>query len=399
VEDTSATTIKYTTSANSTETAYTRGSTISIPTAAGGGLSWVMFHLYRGSVKVDAERIPIVRDGADGAQGQRAARYLGKSHLTGAVQTVNNIVYGLVAIDVGTTTQQVQAVDGDYFAYLGESGSFNNVNWEKGQLFRFDAGVWKRIETTETGPYMAALADLTSEADVGTFSAVLCRQIMAQQATIDELASHIIKLQAKDGHEGVIYGGERYNANGSDKNVSANGFWLGTDGTLKAAQAFLNNIYITGASVFGGEINIGPLSASNDDIVPPAEKVFAALTRLKDIADWYGATRNVTKNVYAGSGSYGSKTGILSLSIWFGEYLNYSRYIEITIYFNNGSHESITNINYDGTEARTNRELRVGGGVAGKKFRLVNLPQNPANAESGTVYIATLNGVKVPAVI
>jgi hypothetical protein len=65
-------------------------------------------------------------------------------------------------------------------------------------------------------------------------------------------------LEAANVHvvaSGSIYGGNRYNANGSDNVTSASGFYLGADGVLKMDKGSISATTISGAIVNAGTIN------------------------------------------------------------------------------------------------------------------------------------------------
>jgi cytoskeletal protein CcmA (bactofilin family) len=81
--------------------------------------------------------------------------------------------------------------------------------------------------------------------------ALFCKLLIAQQAFIEELQSQIIKVN------GAIYGGNKYLANG-DVNpqapAGAKGFYLGSDGVLKAEKGEFTGKITAESGTFTGEI-------------------------------------------------------------------------------------------------------------------------------------------------
>jgi len=80
--------------------------------------------------------------------------------------------------------------EGDWVAYLGNTGA-----WEQGYCYRWNGSSWDKILMTETGPYMAALPDITENGPIGIFSHVLTAQIMALQAVADRIETQLITLR------------------------------------------------------------------------------------------------------------------------------------------------------------------------------------------------------------
>jgi hypothetical protein len=103
--------------------------------------------------------------------------------------------------------------------------------------------------------YMEALKDITDGAPDGIFSNVFCQVLFAQQAAIDTLQSTLIRILK------AIYGGDRFNEDGSVKDDSKAGFWLGADGRLKAANAEISGTVNATSGVFGLVDSTGFLSS------------------------------------------------------------------------------------------------------------------------------------------
>jgi hypothetical protein len=145
---------------------------------------------------------------------------------------------------------------------------------------RWDGDDWGTVSPTdETALYMEALMDLTEGAPLGTFTAVFCRTIAAQQAFINELQTKLIQVQ------NAIFGGARFVRNGDGSGVvdlgdDKTGFKLGADGQLIASGADISgtinanngsfsnldikDVTISGNSVFKGDIISGPLELTSD---------------------------------------------------------------------------------------------------------------------------------------
>jgi hypothetical protein len=189
--------------------------------------------------------------GGEGKQGSPAPHYRGKTVSPGGVT-------GLVTIQINAnTTQTVQMSRGDWVAYLG--GPIADTIWEPYKCMRWNGASWEQVSSeNETSLYMAALMDLTEGAPDGTFTAVFCRVIAAQQAFINELQTKLIHV------ESAIYGGERYDQNGNVIDDSKDGYWLGSNGRLRAVGGEFDTVDILGNSIFHGDIISGPLVLLSD---------------------------------------------------------------------------------------------------------------------------------------
>jgi hypothetical protein len=115
--------------------------------------------------------------------------------------------------------------DLDWVLFMG------TAHWTKARLYQWHekTSVWTRMEPAQnTLAYMEALRDITDGAPDGIFSTVFCKVLFAQQAAIATLESQLIKIG------NAIYGGQRFKPDGSVQDGSKPGFWLGTNGKLKA---------------------------------------------------------------------------------------------------------------------------------------------------------------------
>jgi hypothetical protein len=81
---------------------------------------------------------------------------------------------------------------------------------------------------------------------MGWFGAVFAKLLVVQQAFIEELAARVIKIN------GAIYGGDRFDEKGELINANKAGFYLNSDGVLKAANGeFSGRIEATEGSFTG----------------------------------------------------------------------------------------------------------------------------------------------------
>lgn len=153
-----------------------------------------------------------------GNTGESEGKYLGKS---------DSIPNGnIVKIKHSETViNDIEAKNLDYFAYVGETSG----NFEQGLLYQWYNDAWNLIDpndSSNTSYYMSSLNDITQDAPAGVFNTLFARNIMAMQATIDELSTKVIKLQ----QGGVIYGGS-YLPDGTNP-TDGKGFYLDAEGNM-----------------------------------------------------------------------------------------------------------------------------------------------------------------------
>jgi hypothetical protein len=136
-----------------------------------------------------------------------------------------------LAADTGNTGKitasgsAITANEGDWVLFMGDSG------WNKYYLYQWNGTAWVRLDRERNvSKYADVIDDITEGAPDGIFSAMFCRILFAQQAAINTLQSRLIHVL------NAIYGGDRFNEDGSVKDDSKAGFWLGADGRLKAAD-------------------------------------------------------------------------------------------------------------------------------------------------------------------
>jgi hypothetical protein len=170
------------------------------------------------------------RNGDPGPQGERAATYLGT---TATIPTGNVIV-----IVKGEKTGQVSAVPGD-FALMTAAG----LAWTRGLLRQWSGTAWvELVIESHVAEYMQAGLDLMEMSDLSgqtnSFPAIFTRLLFAM----------FIKVRA------AITGGDRYNLDGTSKDTSKKGFWLGADGTFKAEKAEISGTINATDGVFKGTL-------------------------------------------------------------------------------------------------------------------------------------------------
>jgi len=124
----------------------------------------------------------------------------------------------------------------------------NSVAVTAGNVYVWNGTTWAK--DTDTSHLAAAMNDMmtlvdtytTDSTSVGAFAKVFAQQLAARTAFINQLFTQQITI----GNGGVIYGGNRYNADGTINNIAADGFWIGANGVLKArltSDAY-NGVYI-----------------------------------------------------------------------------------------------------------------------------------------------------------
>ena len=158
-----------------------------------------------------------------------------------------------------------------YDTDAGDDGRPANGHPERGVWFDL-SGTPTRITTasaiTLQAKFSAAIADIAwaeangygEAADYGfdsVFQTMGAVAAFISSAFITHLLAQYLKIQTG----GSIRGGDRYNADGSDGTVSATGFFLGADGTLKGRSATFENGTFTGS--FNGAVATNQLVVSS----------------------------------------------------------------------------------------------------------------------------------------
>jgi hypothetical protein len=121
-------------------------------------------------------------------------KYRGVYYEAGTIDENGNGVIGGDIINIG-----------DWVAYLGLGTA--QEDWEPTYCYRLIDSGWEKIPITETAPYMAALADITSGATNGVFNALFVKSVFSQTVNT-ELVNIAIKLLAGTEKEGIEIDGK-----------------------------------------------------------------------------------------------------------------------------------------------------------------------------------------------
>ncbi len=88
--------------------------------------------------------------------------------------------------------------------------------------------------------------------DLLDVNSIFAKQIKLQNSTVNGTTVY-----------GSIYGGERYNADGTDNNTTAKGFYLGADGTLRAKDGYFEGEINATSGTFNGIVNFDVMHFSH----------------------------------------------------------------------------------------------------------------------------------------
>ena len=165
-----------------------------------------------------------------------------------------------------TTPTGSFVTDDVYCRYSTTSGTANRG------VFKHTVSGWGR---TEENKYVnQALTDISfliaykdssgvtiygTAADYTGDSTVQANFAFFQSAMVGFLEANNIKLTAS----GSIYGGERYNADGSDNDTSASGYWQGANGVWKSDKGIINAATVSGTTIYGGSVIGSTISGLN----------------------------------------------------------------------------------------------------------------------------------------
>ena len=157
-----------------------------------------------------------------------APRYLG------TVEVIPD--HAEVVIIKGTITGMVRARQGDYVLAVKDGDT-----WLAGRVYQWSGVRWEYREPEQnTDLYIRCFKDgldvpsLTQ--DMGWFGALFAKLLIVQQAFIETLEAQILKIS------GVIYGGDRFDANGDIINPDKHGWFLGSDGIFKATGGVFQGV-------------------------------------------------------------------------------------------------------------------------------------------------------------
>jgi len=327
--------------------------------------------------------------------GRWTPKYLGKTETV----TYSNVVNILFTDD---NSEDVAAREGDYISYVGESQP-GASHWKKNYVLRWNGSGWVQLDplsSDNTSFYMAALRDITDDAEIGVFSSILAKKIMALEATIEELQSKIITISnGGEIRSASVTNGER------DFSIKSNGEAVFNKaiirGHIEANSGSINSISITNVAINGGSLNIGPLCVSNEQTTPSQTMIFPADMLVEDFVNTFipanpddGKKNVITIPVFYG-GSYGPYS--LNSIIIEKESRNEGTYdhdnfvMRYTVKFitSNG------NISIDDYTHYLRQQVVINGGGSGSTFKLTGLPSVPPSIsgllwfdrQSNAVYI------------
>lgn len=184
--------------------------------------------------------------------------------VTGIIPTVTPKYIGIVIVQgISSSAGTIYYVSGTPAFVTGAVFNANVGDWafirgivggagdEVREIRVWTGAVWTAANTTNYHRTTAA-QDLMSVCKIyGTptsgDSYEWFNSLVANQAFLDFLQARIIKLS----EDGAMYGGDRFNADGTDNSPTANGFWMGSNGTMKA-----ENGYFSGTMGQEGKISI-----------------------------------------------------------------------------------------------------------------------------------------------
>jgi hypothetical protein len=407
VEDTTKT-VKYRTSATNTEYSLPHGTTINIPTAQGGGLTWIDFMLYgEGGVLLDGpERIGIVQDGQKGEKGDKgdtgSATNLPK--YLGITETVTNSKTVVIKLKEGSTVK-VDANTGDWVSFKGTSLGGSSP-WKKNYCLQWNGSQWVQLDplsSADTAHYMAALTDITDGAEEGVFSWIMAKKLMATDAFIKYLQVLDIELSELEENGKVQRGGIRSAGHEPGKSgfkidYSGDAEFNGiiARGHIEADSGKIDSIVGTNLSIRGGSIEVGPLYISNELTAPSATRTYTSNYSVRTFVNAYlpanpelGKTITLAVPVH-----YGGKYGTWDL---YGftvrkEYrstgtVNPNKMTYTVIFNHSGgtsNREAVEMLN-NNTDQTIGYALVINGGGAGKTIRISGLPKY-APVESGGLW-------------
>lgn len=198
-----------------------------------------------------------------------------------AVQQALNGKISHLPVYIGPgSTAPVNALEGDFFVYSG--GSYGN--WYNSWIYVYLSGTWTGLDPNVAAYrnyYMMALDDILSlhNTTTGYFAQIFANAFFAHESVMDNLSVKTIYLR----QNGAIQSdktqyvaqttGLRIDADGkidanNDVHIGGNliidgqgqiGGSITITGTLNGADGVLNNVTITGSSLFKGDIESGPL--------------------------------------------------------------------------------------------------------------------------------------------
>jgi len=328
----------------------------------------------------------IARDAAAQAVAANAPRFRG--------------VYYVAGLPDGTINgDRMNLNDWVFFAKGGTGG------WQEQYVYQWTATGWEIRPRPSQNPaygwlYLDAVSSIAEGTPVGVFSDIFCEALTTNTIFV----KYLFMQQATIRENGNIQSAK------TDP-VTGKPLLLINENGIEAIKAILRdltvingnfqNITVDQKSTFLGNIESGPLYASNEVIAPPAGTTFNSNTTIATIR----STLNIPSvNLYTFNttgGSFGSTQGLAKLTftkIVVGYYNTAAGPNTGTLYgykleiiFNDGTTytfqdrqnpSALTDI----IDGRINQTLVVGGGAEGQTLRFNNLPTGAGSYPAGTVY-------------
>jgi len=297
----------------------------------------------------------------------RAPRYRGVFSVRG---TINSEGKGQIGGEIMNL--------GDWVLYLGA----DEAGWRDGYCYRWN-GVWSEIPMSETAPYMAALADITSGRPNGAFSNLFVNRLFVNALIANMIGAKNIVVNTNGSIQSENYtagvSGFIIRANGTAEfnditlrnNINAVG---GTFNAINVTSGTFDNITVGAESLLRGRINVGNLICDYDTnsmrtfSYPPGT---TTETILSDVTTWLGIPEDPRFTIIPDDGYYGSSKVIqvIFLRTPFG----YSMYI-------------YTTAGLVIAAGKIDQPLWLQIGTGDIKMRFVNLPLSAGAGAIGTAY-------------
>jgi hypothetical protein len=170
---------------------------------------------------------------------------------------------------------------------------------------------------------------------------------------------------------------------------------IGANGQLLATNAILDNITISGKSYFNGNILAGPLYASNEIINAVPGTTFSSDKTVQQVWAFYGGPNvnsgaDQEKTIDVTGGSYGDYNDLTRIVFTYDYTPGGQARNIFTMYLYFRTHSTIIirgTSNPNNPNPVIGNTLVIGGGNAGKTFRLYDLPGH--GDQKGDVWVST----------
>jgi hypothetical protein len=284
---------------------------------------------------------------------------------------------------------------GNFVMYSGPDTGTNPNRWLKGYMYQWNEieQKWTQLSRPDSGDttngwrYNNATWDVTDGKGNAEFMNAYIRHLQNYAAFIEYLFARVITLREK----GYIQS-EATDAEGKPLfyvDAKGNGRF---HGHIEASSGELDNIIIKEGAIFLGTVNTGPVFISNETTAPVSPTTHGSGTLVMDIVNSIGAG-----SFNFSSGSYGTREGLITIittrtiGIAMAGVTGPCDIYTLRLLFNDGGAEvSFTAYRYatgsNGGNSSITQKLSYGGSVAGKIFRIDNLPAGSAGLPAGTVY-------------